>query len=411
MRLGPAVLLVVGSVLLAGCVGDRYERWEPLARSSTTRNHLREDDVLASAHLSSSTSALLAGIGAGVVTALLAAAGVLLARGSRRARAEQAESPVALLADGPAVVTGVVELEPGATGPAAEARVYQRGREQYYKGNWSHSWRETSREVRAQRFHIRRDDGLVVRVEPGGAVEIHAPLAPSERTAPDARTCTAPVPAGARVRMTGEIEGSAPVRVDAIYRDAPSTLMLRPPRGGKMVISTERPGEKGEEQARFHARWAIGIAVTAAIVACAVLPTYLVLAADGETVDVQPEGVRRRLEWTKPKNRPGYWVPHYEVRAVARVEGQPVPLFDDCSQSLYDCVKGGTCGRVPFVVATHGPESFHEVGPAPTLTIGRAVLTLITVTLLAVAYAFSASSARPWYRKGRVDESGAGRLG
>jgi hypothetical protein len=290
-------------------------------------------------------------------------------------------------------------------------RVYQRGREKYYKGNWTHSWTETSREVRVQRFHVRRDDGLVVLVEPEDTVEIHAPLVPSERTAADARTCTASVPAGARVRVTGETEGSAPVRVDAVYRDAPSTLVLRPPRGGQMEISTERPGEEAEEKARFHARWVIGIAVTAAIVACTVLPTYLVLAADGETVSVQPEGVRRRLEWTKPKNRPGYWVPHYEVRAVARVGGQSVTLFDDCSQSLYDCVKGGTCGRVPFVVASHTPEAFHEVGPAPTLTGGRAALTILAVIVLSAAYGISATASRPWYRKDRVNESGSGRLG
>jgi hypothetical protein len=265
--------------------------------------------------------------------------------------------------------------------------------------------------VRAQRFHIRRDDGLVVLVEPDGTVEIHGPLAPSERTAPDARTCTAPVLAGARVRVTGELSGCAPVRVDAVYRDAPSTLVLRPPRGGTMVISTERPGETAAEQARFHARWAVGIATAAAILACAVLPTFLVLAVDGDTVTLQPDAVRRRLEWNKPKNRPGNWVPHHEVRAVARVGGQSVPVSDDCSQTVYDCVRVGTCGQVPFVVATHAPESFHEVGPAPTTTGGRAALTMLTLIVLSAAYGISAAASRPWYRQDRVNESGSGRLG
>jgi hypothetical protein len=412
MRRGRAVLFVVVALLLAGCVGDRFERWEPFGRSSRVASQPpREQDLLADEHISGDTSAIVVVGGASVIAALLVAAAGLSLRSRRRARAERAASPVALLADGPAVVTGVVELEPGAEGPAAEARVYQRGREQLYKGNWSHSWTESSREVWGQPFHLRRDDGLVVRVEPSGALEVNAPLAPRERTAPDTRTCTAPIMPGARVRVTGELSGSAPVHVDAVYRDAPPAPVLRPPRAGRMVISTEPPGERAAGQGRFHAGWATGIAVVAAILACGVLPGYLALALDGDTVNVQPEAVRRRLEWHKPKNRPGYWVDHYEVRAVVKVDRQPVTLHDDCGAPLYACVKSGSCGSVPFVVASHAPETFQAVGPAPTITAGRAALYLLALAVLSGAYAIAAASRRPWYRRTRIVDSASGRLG
>jgi hypothetical protein len=155
----------------------------------------------------------------------------------------------------------------------------------------------------------------------------------------------------------------------------------------------------------------VGIAAVGALLVSTVLPTYAVLAVAGDTVIVQPDAVRRRLEWHKPKNQPGRWVPHYEIRAVATVDGNPVALHDECGLALYTCVKDGSCGSVPWVVARHAPETFHEVGWTPMVSAGRAAFSLFALAALAVVYASSAASRRPWYRRVRVVDTEEGRLG
>ena len=186
--------------------------------------------------------------------------------------------------------------------------------------------------------------------------------------------------------------------------------VLGPPRFGRMVISTERPGETEEKRARFHARWAAAIAVLFAVLAGVLMPSYEVLAFDGKTVMAEVTGSRTWQEWVKPKNKPSRLVTYHGVRArVPSGDGLFTTLEDDCDEALYTCVTQRLCAHVPFVVSIHLP-SVHQLGARPALHVLRCIGIILLTLILAFAYAVSTLASRPWYTKKKLNEHGNGKL-
>jgi hypothetical protein len=401
--------LVLAAALLAGC-NDQVGPWTPVPRPDKAHTPPPSgSDLLVGNRVSARPSTIIVhGVAGGVFAALfLTALGLALVH-RRRARAEASFDPRAPLRDGDAVIFGEVELVPDHEGPAALVRLEQIGTEQRNKnGGYSHYWREVRREVRARPFYVRRDDGTRVLVEPDPRVALHDDLSRIEREGPAIRARIAELTAGERVHVTGQLRWASGGAPQAVYRDAGGGPVLRAPRFGRMVISTERPGDTEAERMRFHRGWAIALAIVFWIVNGLVIPTYQILAIDGQVVRAKLTHTRVWKVWHKPKNSSGYWVQHYDVRARRASGGEP--LEDECSAMLHLCASAGRCTEAPFVVASHAP-SIHQVGSGPTITEGQMAMIIITLVLLLIIYPASTVATRPWYQRSKMTDYGSGRL-
>jgi hypothetical protein len=400
--------VVVSAALLAGCE-RRYGPWEPAGNPSGPRAALTDFDYVGGDRLPPVPSAVVATLAGGffatmiVATAALAWANLRRAR-SQRAIADQGARP---LTDGPQRIAGVIEAVGAENGPALVARVYQTGKEWQAKGTTMHTWQEVRREVVARPFHLRRADGTLVRVEPDEATILEAPLERIERHARDVRTRVAEVGPGATVQVLGELHGAAGPSTDAAYRGPPGPL-LRPQRGAPMIVSAEPPGETARRRARFHGIWCLAFVALASVVVGATI-VDLILLVDGVVVSATPTSTQLWEEWKHPKNSKGYWDPHHRVRARATVGGETASLEDDCGILVYQCVKAGTCPRLPFLVAEHLPSS-HRVGRQPSLPDWTPGILVLALAMLGSLYPASTHGTRPWYRRRPLVDQGEGKL-
>ncbi len=412
-----ALLVLVPLGILAGIARHHdalaVVTWVPIAQSGAHSGgapvSFGESDVLAPKQARAGTSAFVAVTFVGLpFGAMLAAAVALAFRHGRRARAEAALSPGAPLADGPAVVFGVVEGDPSAKPPVV-VRIRQRGTEMCSKGSWSHAWRETDRKVEVEPFTLVRADGSRVQVEADERVVIDEALVRFERHAENLRDRVAEIVPGAEIHVTGELSGVGAGAHAGAYRASGTPPVLRPPRTGPMVIADEPGGDTDRRRARFQAIAAAGLA---AAIACAwlVASPYANLVVGGVRVMARPTEVGTWRTWAKPKNRPGYWVTHYAVRAEGALPiGLLVALDDECNGLIYDCAKAGTCPQVPFVVAARNPE-LHQIGYGPTLSAGQIAVLILLGLGVGLAYPLTALATRPWYLRRKVNDSGPGRL-
>ena len=362
--------------------------------------------------VSAAWSAIIAhGLGNAPMTGMLISALALAVAHHRRARAQQAFDPRAPLRDGPAMIFGEVESLPDHEGAVVEIQIEQHGTEHTSKSSTNHTWKEIDREVRVSPFFVVRGDGTRVRVEPDEQVALEDGLVVIVGNRSDARARRAALSAGARVHIDGELRGASrhAAREDA-YRSPSSGPVLSPPRFGRMVISTKRPGETEETRAGFHLRWAAALAVLFALLAGVWMPSYELLAFDGKAVMAEVTGSRTWQERVKPKNKPSRLVTYYSVRArMPSGDGLFTTLEDDCNEALYTCVAQGRCAHVPFVVSTHLP-SLHQLVARPALSVSRCIGILMLTLFLGLAYTMSTNDSQPWYMKKKLDESGRGKL-
>lgn len=327
----------------------------------------------------------------------------------RNALVERGFDPRSPLRDGPGVVFGTVEAEPGWQGPLVRVDIHQAGREWQNKGQWGHSWTETQRNVNTRPFAIVRDDGVRVMVEPSPNVIVRDRHDKIIRHNYMSRTRVAEITAGERVHVTGVVAGAAQNAYAGAYRASVGTPVVRPPSVGRMVISAEAPGDTSLARMRFHRNWAIALVVLFTFAVSVIMPTFEVLSLTGHTEWATPTAVRNWRVWVKPKNSPGYWAYHYAVRGTVARDSTTLTVDDETGPSVHRAVEEGSCAMVPFVVSTVAP-SVHQFGTAPYLTVGRAIFLGFLCLILVIAYPASVVSSRPWYMKKKVVDSGGGRL-
>lgn len=415
-RLWVVLACALGIILvLLGILGTSApdpQSWDKIAVSGEqpplTADGIPETTPLVSAEVS-------AVIAHGLVNALMPGmfftALALAAFHRRRARAQQAFDPRAPLRDGAVMLFGAVESLRDHEGPVVEIRIEQLGTEKTHKGVTSHVWKETGREVRVSPFVVVCHDGTRVRVEPDEQVVLEGGLVVVAGDRHDARGRYAALRAGDEVHINGELQGASmsSARED-VYRGSSAGPVLRPPRSGRMVISTEGPGEVARSFARLHARSAAAIALVFAVVAGLLIPSYELLAFDGEVVMAQVDGSRTWQKWVKPKNQPSRLVTYYGVHARLQTrDGSFMAVEADCNAAIYQCVQRGICTHVPFLVSTHMPSAY-QLGTRPLLTESRVCGVIAVALLLSFAYIRSILELRPWYVKKKLDESGDGTL-
>lgn len=401
------LLSLVASLSAFGCGNDRHDPIKPFVAKPSVARNMRtiSDDLINGKHRHTSTAShVLVNLFLNIPYALMfgAAIAYMIAH-RRRARAVAAFDPNARLTDGPSVILGVVEPDPNDPTPPVRVVIAQHGTEQKNKNGWSHTWSEVDRTVVARPFLVRRPDGSRVRVEPDERVAVRDDLSKVEVVARDMRRRVAEVTPGEEVHVTGDM--FATHKPASAYRGSGAEPVMRPPRGGRMTISTELPGNTEASRSRFHRGWAIAIAIVYSVMFLFVTLPYQVLLIEGETSMAKVVSTERWFVWVKPKNQKGYWSPRYNVSARVGSE----IITDECSQFLLECAERGECAEVPITRAST-IWSVAMLGRGAAIDTWQLVLLIISTGILIIAYPASVVSSRPWYMVAKVNDYGSGRL-
>jgi hypothetical protein len=319
-------------------------------------------------------------------------------RHGRRARdAEAVQATAAVrLGLGECVVAGKVDDD--GQGDVVTVRIRQQGREWKVKGGWRHAWREKEREVKVRPFYVMRPSGERVRVEPDQRTFLVDKLDGIEPTGDEAwRVRTATLKPGEPVNVLGTmVRGMDPLQGG--YRDAGAALVLRPPRSGQMLISTEPLAARHQRAAKLYRGLAMATLIAFLFSNGLYFLGYNVLRLGGSVVDAQITSSNTWKKWHKPKRGRGYWVHHYQVTA-----GE---LSDECSYGLYAGVQSGAVTRAPFLVA----GSFHQIGMVPTQSVAKLIWFGILFTIFAIVIFVIVASSRPWWDRRRINDETHGRL-
>jgi hypothetical protein len=149
---------------------------------------------------------------------------------------------------GYSVVHGKVETE--GDGPAVTIEIGQYPKE--WEGRRKHiDWIEDRRVVRARPFYVLQANGERIRVEPDDRVFLVDKLEPGEQT-PGRRTLRAKLEQGEPVHVLGlRVRGTDPMTGG--YRESGEAWIIRPPKRGRMLISTEPLDARDERRASYHA--------------------------------------------------------------------------------------------------------------------------------------------------------------
>lgn len=408
MRRALAILLLgLSSLLATACAKDYPGPWVRPPATSSTKEGLPASEKHSVGRLDAGFSLFALGLVDVSFGALFTAAVIFSLLHRARARAAAAFNPVAPLANGPFVVAGVVELEPGTEGAPVSVGIDQTGTEYSHKNGWSQRWTEIYRRVNAYPFLIRRDDGVVVRVIPDQRVALHDTLSRVVRHNLTSRTRIAELTAGERVHVSGQLS-LAPAAPGAVYRGGPTFPTLTPL--GRMVISTEPPGDTESRRARSHVIWAIVIAFIWSFFALFGMWESHVLLFDGRTVKATPTETTSWRVWVKPKNQSGHWVIHYALRAQHTFKGGGrQTLEDECSYPVYKCVTEGRCGKIPFQMSDTMP-SIHRIGADLEISPGWFAGSVFVLLTMFLSYWGGMVSTRPWYMQTRLMDVASGRL-
>jgi hypothetical protein len=323
--------------------------------------------------------------------------GVMLAglwtRHLRAARAAAIETSAAHppLTPGEAVVRGVVvEVDGGEH--AVRVTVLQTGSESKGKHGWKTSWRDHERRTEARPFVIELADGRRLRVEPGSDPRLIDDLEPFRRIDATTRAASATLERGETVAVRGEIVMARDAQ--AGYRGG-EALVLRPPRGKPMLLSTHDLGAPDREAAGHLARWARRLAIGTAIVQLFALPYHASLWF-GETRSATIE--QRWITNVKRKNRVDQ---EHFVRY--RVAGQTHLVQERVGDEDYPQL---TVGRI---VPVRVSPIETTIGPHPTLHGMLAIMPMLGLCALMVYALYGGFRARLWFER-RLDAEVDGRL-
>jgi hypothetical protein len=345
-------------------------------------------------HLDAGLSSLLV---EGVATAGLLALAAIALRLSRRQRraAEQAEAsfrPGAALAPGEAVVVGTVEREQGAD-VSVRVEVEQEGSESETSGVWTHQWAETGRKVRVHPFYLRHASGARIRVEPGEEVKLVDALDGMIRVDLTRRVRVAELLPGERVFAIGELRRAPDPEAQAQgYREQAQGYLLAPPRGGRMLLSSEPLGERFARRAAFHERWAIA-AVVASLAWNAAFAAFHARRWLGDTVDVRVTQLREHEDGD-------------HTRFEVTMRGADGSAFsDEVSHGAFARLREGDTVKARHVASW---SSASAIGPDVTAH-SAAYSALPLLGVIALAYLIRARATRPWYEK-RLIETESGKL-
>jgi hypothetical protein len=297
---------------------------------------------------------------------------------------------------GPVCLAGVVVPLDDDVRPLVRVSIRQRGKEWRQKGRWRTGWREVARQTEARPFLLRLEGGGEVRVEPNEQVLLVDQLTEIVRDARDARRRIANVHPGEKVYVTGVYQpGGGGVEAGPFRGDGgPGRLV--PPRGDRMLVSTEPPTERHQRRARVHHRlfWVAGVYLVLALVASA---QFLQLQLSGKEMTGQVVDQWSYEKWHSTK-RGGYWKTHYAVAAETRAG----VLHTEIPHALW-VTRPAT---VPMIVAS---SKSYVFGEDTSLNGGRASFLFMIALALGLFAPLSVIMSRDWWDK-KLSDTENGRL-
>jgi hypothetical protein len=327
---------------------------------------------------------------------VVAAVALRLSLRQRRAAAQADASfqPDAALVPGEAVVLGTVEREQGAS-VAVRVEIEQEGSESENSGIWSYRWTETNRKIHVHPFYLRHGSGGRIRVEPGEDVMLVDEMDGVIKVDLTRRIRVAELLPGAKVFAVGELRRAPdPEAPTAGYRQRSEGTLLVPPRGRRMLLSSEPLGKRFARRAAFHLRWAV-LAAVAALGFNALFASFHARRWLGETVEVRVTLVQH-YESSDDDD-------HFEVTML----GPDHLIFsDEVSRRDFSRLHAGDKLQARYVPLW---RSATAIGPDATASSG-AYLAVPLLGVLALVYGLRARSTRPWYERKKLVEKGDGRL-
>lgn len=317
----------------------------------------------------------------------------------RATAAEAAYREEAPLQPGLTTLFGTVEELPPGAEHAVRVEIVQDGIDvSESSGAWSHRWVEKDRLVEVHPFYLRHASGRRVLVEPHREVLLVDEMDGVIRVNLCERVRVAELVPGEEVFAHGELQetpdpaGEAP---GGAYREAPRGLALRPPRDGRMLLSTEPLGERFMRQARLHTGFALAMGV-ALVLFHLVLAPYHLRAVGGSTV------VGEVVKMHHHRTREGDM--HFEV-GVSLPGGALVE--DHVARGLYLALEEGAA--VPVRRSPVLPSYLSQVGPRATAHVAYGIVAGVLWLVLLLTYIYHARSGARWF-EGLLVESGPGRL-
>lgn len=286
------------------------------------------------------------------------------------------------LAPGPACLHGPVETLAG-TDHALRVEIEQQATNTKGKYGWKHIWTERGRKVSANAFYVRDARGRV-RVEPDERTLIVDKLDrtvrhPSDRSL---RARIAEVSPNEHAYVVGElVPGHDPT--GSAYRGGEGTLVMRPPRGGRLLVSTEPLGERMREVSRGQRRSVFAFIVLVFVFAIFDFGFWARVVAGRVEVATIVEASPRRSK---------------NSRYCAIVAQLP-----DRSQVEVDAGTDGCNGvRVGNKMNVYlvGNGSFAHPGSTPGLHVAAILFTTLIVVLAILIYVVRD---KPWYEEKVVD--------
>lgn len=345
------------------------------------------------------SSFLVDGVGTLGFLALFGAA--LYARARKQAEARSAEASfdgAKPLVPGEVVLFGEVERAEGAE-TAVRVEVDQAGEDHETSGSWSHRWTEKGRRVLVEPFYVRLGSGDRVRVEPRDDVFLVDEMDGVIRVDLKTRVRYAELTPGERVYASGTLSRAQDPESPpaAGYRSGREGFVLRPPRGGRMLLSSQPLGERFLERARFHGRWAKWILLCAFVFHALVLGFHL---RRWVGTDTTAPIVRLHHYTTRSEDSIDH---HYMVWMSPR-EG--VLVRDHVDEGDFAWMQEGQPVRLRLVEAPF--EKRTTIGPH--LTVHVFAWSVVPLLLGAwLLYRRREDATRPWYERPVVD-SGSGKL-
>ncbi len=352
-------------------------------------------------HVDPTASIVLTAFALAVWLTLLGTALALKLRYMRRAaRARAAFDPNARLEPGEAILLGEVEHARGEE-VAVRVEVTQDGTEAESSGSWSHSWTERDRKVRVRPFYLRHASGQRIRVEPPERVLLVDDMDGCIRVNLAERVRIAELTPGEKVFAHGALTPSTDPEARPGghgYRDAVFGLVLRPLRGGEMLLSSRPLGEPYERRAGRHevAAWLLGILLAGLVV---VHGSYLLRCAAGE----RSAGAIVEKKVIEHKDDDGT---SYYYRLWIALDGSKDVLTEDVKQSLYRRLEVGQ--RLPLVLVRFWLAR-SQLGARPTVALAAPLVALILAFIAFMFYTISARQTIGWW-EGPLEEGGSGKL-
>jgi hypothetical protein len=341
------------------------------------------------------------GIGVGVLGALLVLA--LVRRGVHRRREKLAHKAALRQGEslhlGPSVLAGVV-VDDG-EGDAVVVEIDQLGREYKTKSGWSHQWSEARRSVEVKPFYVARANGERVRVEPDAEVFLIDKLDVTVRTGHTQRVRRARLSPGEHVFILGDMVRAPDPKLGG-YREAAEGWVLRPPRGERMLVSTEPLEDRHQARAKVWRNLAL-------IGGAFLLLWHGLLFVDvhakrisGQVVTKTAVDKRWSRNWVRPSKGRPYWAYHYYVDATGSDGTRDESQVDYAS---YQAIENGT--ELSYVQVDGKPL---QIGAKPCAGSGSTAFGVVMAAIWAIVYLVVILSTRPWWMRKRVVETGTGRL-